>query len=110
MGESGHVYTKFQRVLRGGNYASAYLLALELDRVGLDDALALTILAAEQATPDDYPKLARKLAARIAVEVRPPLPALAIAAQLLAAVDRGELVPEKLLEPLRRVIAGEPVG
>ena len=109
MGESGHVRTKFNRVLRGGNYEAAYLLALELDRIGLDDALALTILAAEQA-PDEYPKLARKLAARIAVEVRPPLPALAIVANLLAAAGDGRLHPSKLLAPLQRVIAGERVG
>ena len=39
---------KFARVLRGGNYEAAYLLALELDRIGLDDAFELTILAAKQ--------------------------------------------------------------
>jgi hypothetical protein len=110
MGEAGHVRTKFDRVLRGGNYRAAYLLALELDRIELDDALALTVLAAEQA-PDEYPKLARRLVARIAAEIRPPLPALAIVTNLLAdAGGDGHLPASKLLPPLQRVIAGERVG
>lgn len=47
--------------LRGGNYQAAYLLALELPRVTLNDALALTILAGEQA-PDDFPQAGPEVA------------------------------------------------
>jgi hypothetical protein len=43
MGESGKVYAKFARVLRGGNYQAAYLLALELPRVTLNRLITCSV-------------------------------------------------------------------
>jgi hypothetical protein len=89
VGEAGHISAKFRRLLDAGNFELARLLAFELPRVGLDDALKLTLLAAELESAHFQP-MGRRWLARLADEVRPDLRDLAVAAQFLADVARAK--------------------
>lgn len=109
MGEAGHVSAKFRRALEAGNFEAARLLAYELPRVALSDALALTLLAAE-AGSSRYEPMARRWMARLLAEARPPPDDFAIAAQVVADVAGGRLPPAKALAPLQRAAEGERLG
>lgn len=102
MGEAGHVSARFRRVLDAGNFEAARLLAFELPRIALDDALALTLLAAEEKS-ERFQPMSRRWLARLAEEIAPDLRDFAIAAQLFADVVDGQLVPSKARDPLQRV-------
>ncbi len=109
MGEAGHVGTKFKRALDRGNFQSARALAFEVPRVGLEEALELTVLAAE-ADSAEFDPMARRCLARLAEEAKPSPRDLAIAAQTFASIAEGELVPPKARDPLLRCARGQRLG
>lgn len=109
MGEAGHISAQFRRALDKGNFESARMLAFEMPRVELEEAMLLTVLAAE-AGSERFDRMARRCIARLAEEARPPLCDLAIAVRVLASVSEGELVPSKAREPLIRCVRGQRLG
>jgi hypothetical protein len=109
MGEAGHVTSKFSRALERGNYRSALMLAYEVPRVSLQDAAALTLLAAEH-EPEAFEPMARRWMRRLLEEASPPVKDLAIAAVLLDDVRACRLPPSKALDPLQRMTEGRPLG
>jgi hypothetical protein len=109
MGEAGHVSAQFHRSLEAGNYEAARMLAWELPYVGLPEAVKLTLLAAESESPAFEP-MARRWMERLLDEVQPTPRDFAIAAQLIADVAAGELVPSKALAPLESAAKGERLG
>ena len=81
MGDSGSPYGRLQKALRTGNSLLARAAAAELERVPLADAVALTLLMAEQ-EPELYDRAAVRLLGRMCLEIR----GLTVAeAQLVAA-------------------------
>lgn len=109
MGEAGHVSAKLRRVLDRGSFEQARLLAFELTRVSLRDALDLTLLAAD-ARPDEFDRYAIRWLERLGAERNPTLDDFAIAAQLLADVSSGRLPPTNALPPLERCLDGKRLG
>jgi hypothetical protein len=82
------------------------MLAYELPRLTLVDALALTLLAAESGSAKFEP-MARRWIARLLAETEPRLHDLAAAVWLLEDVREGRLVPSKALAPLERAAEGK---
>ena len=109
MGEAGHLSSQFRRAVDNGDFHGARLLLVEMPSVGLENALALTLLAADTEAARFGP-MARRWLVRLVEGREPPLPDLAIVTQLLADVDEGRLVPSKATEPLSRVARGLRLG
>jgi hypothetical protein len=85
----GSPLTRFRRALAVRNGPAAYAAASELRRVALDDALALTLLLADQ--PDLFGRLSARWVTRFASEVREMrLHHVQLASAALAAVRPGE--------------------
>lgn len=109
MGESGNVSSQFRRALDAGNFESARLLAFEVPRVSLEDAIELTLLAAKTKA-SVFEVMSRRWFSRLLEEVVLPLPTVAIVGQLLADVSEGDLAPSKALAPLQRAARGDRLG
>jgi len=110
MGDAGNgVGAQFRRAVAQGDYRGARLLALEMPRVSLETALALTLLAAETGDAP-YPPMARRWLAKLITARAPDLSAVALVAQLLADVDEGRLDASKIEEPLTRAARGLRIG
>jgi hypothetical protein len=65
----GSAYGRFRKALDGGNALIARAAAAELEQVPLGDAIALTLLIAEQ-EPELYDRAAVRLLARACLELR----------------------------------------
>jgi hypothetical protein len=109
MGEAGHVSAQFRRALDAGDFQGARMLAYELTFVPLQDALALTLLAAEEGPPTFEP-MARRWLERVLAEVGPSIRDFAIASQLLADLTAGRISASALLSPLERLTEGKRLG
>lgn len=72
MGNAGSPYGHFRTALRTGSYGLARNVALGLPHIGLSDALALTMLAAEK-DPEGFEPMARRWLERFLQERRPTL-------------------------------------
>jgi hypothetical protein len=105
----GNHPASYRAAIEPGDYPAAGIAARRLLPLQLPDALRLTTLAA-QAAPEHFDRLARRWLSRLIEEREPPLSPLAVVAQLLADVGEGAMVPENLVVPLSRVLAGKPVG
>jgi hypothetical protein len=69
MGEAGSAHGRLQKALRSGNSLLARAAAAELEPVPLSDALAITLLIADQ-EPELYDRAAVRLLARMSLELR----------------------------------------
>jgi hypothetical protein len=69
---AGSLGGEFRTALRTKSFRLAMDLARSMPRVSLSDALALTMLAAEQA-PERFPALARRFLVRFIAEAEPTL-------------------------------------
>jgi hypothetical protein len=67
VGSKGHPYAHFRRALERRHLLNAEVIARELPSLSLADALALTLLMAEQA-PDRFPRAAARWHARFVLE------------------------------------------
>lgn len=90
----GSPYSRFQRGLaaglRTGNASIAWTAALELDRVDLQDALALALLVVGEPR---YPRAAAKWLGRACIELPVTLPqAQLLVAALAGLPDRGAAI------------------
>jgi len=72
MGNAGSSYGNFATAVKTGSYTLACQVARELPRIGLREALQLTLLAAEK-DPDRYEQMARRWLVRFLEEKRPTL-------------------------------------
>ncbi len=88
MTSEGHALSRFRRALAVRNGPAAYAAASELQRVELADALALTLLLADQ--PDLFERACVRWVARFALEVRDVrLDTAHLALSALGSVGRG---------------------
>lgn len=90
MGNAGSVYGNFRTAIRTGSYTLACQVARELPRVGLREALQLTLLAAEK-DPDRYERMARRWMARFLEEKQPTLQLTQWVAEDLRKLGESEL-------------------
>jgi hypothetical protein len=74
-------------------------LARSMPRLGLSDALRLTLLAARE-EPTRYPEMARRWIARVLVEQRPSLDEIAWASALLSIAGHGKVHDDKVVDVL----------
>lgn len=74
------------------DFSAARALAVELPEIDLEDALELTLLAADE-DPELYVEMARRWLARYVVEKAPRPSELQNAAQILARAAAGSLPP-----------------
>lgn len=89
VGTAGSRYGEFRTALRTGSYGLARNVARDLDHIGLRDALALTLLAAEK-EPHDFGPMARRWQERFLAEAKPALGVIPIvAADLRDVGDAG---------------------
>jgi hypothetical protein len=72
MGNAGTAYGNFRTAIKTGSYVLACQVASELPRVGLSEALQLTMLAAKK-DPERYERMARRWLVRFITEKRPTL-------------------------------------
>jgi hypothetical protein len=89
VGTAGTRYGEFRTALRTRSYGLARNVARDLD-VGLRDALALTLLAAEK-KPHDFEPMARRWQERFLAERKPTLGLISIVAADLRAAGDQEL-------------------
>ena len=69
MGEAGSAYTRLVKGLRTGNALIARAAAAELEQVPLGEAIAVTLLIADQ-EPELYDRAAVRLIGRMCLELR----------------------------------------
>ena len=82
----GRPYSRFKRALEGPSIALIRSAATELDRIELDDGLAIC-LAFLDLEPQTFPRAATRWVARLALERRLTLPESQLALAALAALD-----------------------
>jgi hypothetical protein len=82
----GRPYSRFKRALAGPSIALIRSAAAELDRIELDDGLAIC-LAFLDLEPQTFPRAATRWVARLALERRLTLPESQLALAALAALD-----------------------
>lgn len=86
MTSEGRPYARFRRALDGASIEVIRSAAAELDRVGLDDGLAICLRFLEL-EPETYPRAASKWVARLALERKLTLGESQLALSSLAALD-----------------------
>jgi hypothetical protein len=87
VGVSGTDYGDLKRALKAGNYLNACSAARSLSHVPLEDALDLTLLAAEK-KPERYEAMARKWLVRWMEETEPGVAEIAVTIACLQARRR----------------------
>jgi hypothetical protein len=82
----GRPYARFRRALGGPSIAVIRSAAAELERIELEDGLAIC-LAFLELEPETFPRAAARWVARLALERRLMLPESQLALAALAALD-----------------------
>lgn len=98
MGNAGHIYPQFKRALATGNLRVIEPLAVELERVPLDDAASMLPLYAEQ-RPERFERACLKWLARFTTEKAASTEDVGYATDCIA------LIPGDPQEALRRLHA-----
>lgn len=86
MTSEGRPYARFRRALGGPSIAVIRSAAAELERIELEDGLAIC-LAFLELEPETFPRAAARWVARLALERRLMLPESQLALAALAALD-----------------------
>lgn len=89
MTSEGHSYTRFRRALERRSVLLAWTAAAELERVNLEDALALCLLVLDE-EPQRYPRAAVRWLARFCDEAPSVVLDEAVLVATLLAALRGE--------------------
>lgn len=86
MTSEGRPYARFRRALAGPSIAVIRSAAAELDRIDLDDGLAIC-LAFLELEPDTFPRAATRWVARLALERRLTIAESQLALAALSTLD-----------------------
>jgi len=107
MGNVGSPYDHFRQALKTGGWRMAKQAARELPRIGLDDALGLTLMSFTK-EPGRYERLARRWLEKFMDEQEPSLDEVAYAAELLRDLkpDHEQAVFDAIKPMLRLKLAG----
>jgi hypothetical protein len=102
MGNAGSPYGHFRATLKHGSWQMVKEAARELPRIGLDDALMLTLMALTR-EPEGFERLALRWLEKFIGEGEPTLEEIVYAAELLRDVEPdGERVAFDAIKPMLR--------